>query len=49
MVRMTISKANKIVKDNYDFDDDNNLKGHIREKYEEEHSDIEYLGENENY
>jgi len=49
MVRMSIEKAEQIIKDDSDYDDDGNLKNEIKEKYEEEHSDIDYLSENENY
>lgn len=49
MVRMSIKKAQKIMEDDFDFDDDNNLKDDVREKYEEEYSDIDYLSENDNY
>lgn len=49
MIRMSILKAQKIIEDDFDFDEDNNLKDDVREKYEEEYSDIEYLTENDNY
>ena len=49
LVRMSIRKAEQIIEDDTDFDDDGNLKDNIKEKYEDEYSDIEYLSENENY
>lgn len=49
MVRMTVLKARQIIADDNDYDDDGNLKKEIKEKYAEEHSDIDYLDENENY
>jgi len=49
MVRMSIKKANQIIERDTDYDDDGNLKEHIKEKYENEHSDVDYLSENENY
>jgi hypothetical protein len=49
MIRMSFRKAIQIIKDDSDYDDDGILKDDIREKYEDEHSDVEYLSENENY
>ena len=49
MIRMTVKKAIQIIKDDTDYDDDGILKDEIKEKYEDEHSDVEYLSENENY
>lgn len=49
MVRMTTSKAMKLIDEDADYDDDGNLKTRVREKYEDEHSDVEYLSENDNY
>jgi hypothetical protein len=49
LVRMSIRKAEQIIEDDTDYDDDGNLKDNIKEKYEDEYSDIEYLSENENY
>ena len=49
MIRMSTKKAEEIIERDPDFDVDGNLKEHIREKYEEEYSDIDYLSENENY
>ena len=49
LIRMSVKKAQKIVMEDSDYDDEGNLKEHIKDKYEDEHSDIEYLSENENY
>ena len=49
MVRMTISKANALVDEDSDYDDQGNLKAGIREQYEEDYSDVDYLSENDNY
>ncbi len=49
MVRMSIKKAKQIIQEDSDYDDEGTLKEHIKEKYEDEYSDIEYLSENENY
>lgn len=49
LIRMSSKMAEKIVEEDSDYDDDGNLKEHIREKYEDEHSDVDYLSENENY
>lgn len=49
MIRMSYKKAIQIIEDDSDYDDDGILKDDIREKYEDEHSDVEYLSENENY
>lgn len=49
MIRMSLKKAVQLIKDDSDYDDDGILKDDIKEKYEDEHSDVEYLAENENY
>ncbi|NQU35441.1 MAG: hypothetical protein HQ521_19620 [Bacteroidetes bacterium] len=49
MVRMSIRRAEQIVDNDDDFDDDGILREDVKEKYEDEYSDIEYLSENENY
>jgi hypothetical protein len=49
MVRMTVKKALQLIEDDSDYDDGGNLKEGIREKYEEEYSDVDYLSENDNY
>lgn len=49
MIRMSFKKALQIIKEDSDYDDDGILKEDIRDRYEDEHSDVEYLSENENY
>ena len=49
MVRMTAAKAEKLVDEDDDFDDDGNLKTSVREEYEDHHSGVDYLSENDNY
>ena len=49
MIRMSFKKAIQLIKDDSDYDDDGILKDDIKEKYEDEHSDVEYLADNENY
>lgn len=49
LIRMTIQMAEQIIIDDSDYDDEGNLKEGVREQYEEEHSDVNYLSENENY
>ncbi|MCK5171495.1 MAG: hypothetical protein KAQ75_16570 [Bacteroidales bacterium] len=36
MIRMSIKKAKQIIKEDSDYDEDGNLKEHIKEKYEDE-------------
>ncbi len=45
LIRMTIQKAKAIIENDDDFDEDGFLKINIREKYEEEYSDIDYLND----
>ena len=49
MVRMSVRQANSLVDNDPDYDDEGNLKRNARKKYEDEHSDIDYLTENESY
>lgn len=49
LIRMSISKARQMIIDDTDYDDDGYLKDEIKEKYADEHSEIDYLSENENY
>lgn len=49
MIRMSVKEALQIIEDDSDYDDDGILKEDIKEKYEDEYSDIDYLSENENY
>ncbi|MFC3881205.1 hypothetical protein ACFOSV_13510 [Algoriphagus namhaensis] len=49
MVRMTAAKAVLLVEKDDDYDDDGVLKEDVREQYEDDHADADYLGENDNY
>ncbi len=49
LVRMSIKTAERLIEEDSDYDDDGMLKQNIKEKYEDEYADIEYLSENENY
>uniref|UniRef100_UPI0032173947 hypothetical protein n=1 Tax=uncultured Draconibacterium sp. TaxID=1573823 RepID=UPI0032173947 len=47
MLRMSVQMAFQILEDDDDYDEDHILKDSVREVYEEKHSDVEYLSENE--
>ncbi|PLX19658.1 MAG: hypothetical protein C0599_10510 [Salinivirgaceae bacterium] len=49
LIRMTNKMAVQIIEDDADYDDDGVLKDGVREKLEEEHSEVDYLTENDNY
>ena len=49
MVRMSVQRARLMIEEDTDYDDDGILKDDVKEKYEDDHSDVEYLSENENY
>lgn len=49
MVRMSIKKAIRLIKDDTDYDDEGILRDEVREKYEDDHSDVDYLTDNDNY
>lgn len=49
LIKMSNTLADQIVEEDSDYDDEGNLIDSIREKYEEEHSDVDYLSENKNY
>jgi hypothetical protein len=49
MIRMTVDRAIQIIEEDSDYDDDGILKDDIKEKYQDEYSDVDYLSENENY
>ncbi len=49
LIRMTTKMAEQIIIDDSDYDDEGKLKEGVREQYEEDHSDVDYLSENENY
>jgi hypothetical protein len=46
---MSVQKAIQLIEDDTDYDEDGSLKEHIKEKYADEYSDVDYLSENENY
>ena len=49
LIRMTFGQAIDIIESDSDYDDDGSLNENIREEYEQKHSDIDYLSENDNY
>lgn len=49
LLRMSVRRAKQIIEDDEDYDDEGNLKEYIKEKYEDDYSEIEYLTDNENY
>jgi hypothetical protein len=49
LIRMTSKMAKQIIEEDSDYNDDGNLKERVRIQYEEEHSDVDYLSENDNY
>lgn len=49
LVRMSINKAEELIENDSDYNSDGNLRSSIKERYEDEYSDIDYLSENDNY
>lgn len=49
LIRMSVMEAIQIIEEDDDFDEDGLLKDEVKDDYEEKHSDIDYLSENENY
>ncbi len=49
LVRMSVATALQLIEDDDDFDDEGYLKENIKSQYEDEHADVDYLSENENY
>ncbi len=49
MVRMTSEKATRLIEEDDDYDVDGNLRDEVKEQYEDDHADVEYLSENDNY
>lgn len=45
MIRMSVKKAEQIINDDEDYDDEGVLKDHIKEKYADEYSEIDYLAD----
>lgn len=49
LIRMSIKKAEELIEDDDDYDDDGNLRDDVKEQYEDDYSDVDYLSENDNY
>ena len=49
LIRMTIEQAIDIIDADPDYDSEGLLYEDVKVEYEEKHSDIEYLSDNENY
>jgi len=49
MIKMSVQKAEELILLDPDYDDDGILKSEIKDKYADEHSDVDYLSENDNY
>jgi hypothetical protein len=47
LVRMSVKKAEQIINDDMDYDDDGILKENVREKFEDKYSDIDFASLNE--
>ncbi len=43
LVRMTEERAEEIITDDEDFDDDGNLKAEVKEEYADKYADLDYL------
>ncbi len=43
LVRMTEERAEEIISDDEDFDDDGNLKEEVKEEYEDKYADLDYI------
>lgn len=43
MVRMSVQKAQQLVEDDTDYDEDGFLYAHKREKYQDKYADLDYL------
>lgn len=49
LIRMTFDEALEIIESDPDYDDDGSLMDDVKEDYEDKHSDVEYLSDNDNY
>lgn len=49
LIRMTRSQAIEIIDEDPDYDEEGSLIDSVKEDYEEKHSDVDYLSENDNY
>ncbi|KPM49691.1 hypothetical protein [Jiulongibacter sediminis] len=43
LVRMTVERAEEIIEDDDDFDDDGNLRDDVKEEYSDKYSDLDYI------
>lgn len=43
LVKMSVSKAEQIISDDIDFNEDGNLKKKVKEDYEDKYSDLDYI------
>ena len=43
LVRMTVERAEEIIEDDDDFDDDGNLKAEVKEEYNDKFADLDYI------
>ena len=49
LIRMSIDYADQLILEDEDYDENGSLLEEVREKYEDKHSDVDYLSENDNY
>ena len=49
LIRMTAEYADSLIEDDDDYDEEGVLREDVRDEYEEKHSDVDYLNDNENY
>ncbi len=49
LVRMSIEMALQLIEDDDDFDEEGYLKEEVKSQYEDEHAEVDYLSENDNY
>ena len=47
MIRMSVKKAIQLIEDDTDYDEDGILKENVKEKYEDQYSDEEFIPEGE--
>jgi len=49
MIKMSVNLATQLIEIDPDYSEDGILLEQIKDKYQDEHSDIDYLSENDNY
>lgn len=49
LIRMSVKKAEELIEDDDDYDEDGNLRDDVKDQYEDDYSDVDYLSENDNY